>query len=92
MLESYFHGEWKPEYEPLLALQSGLGSGPDRQLMARVSALTQDMIYTQLTVYELPAVAAPTLLVIGQKDRTAPGKSDVPAAVAKTLGDLRRAR
>jgi pimeloyl-ACP methyl ester carboxylesterase len=87
MLQSYFHGEWKPEYEPLLEIQSGFVAGPDRQALARVSALTQDMLYTQPTVYDLPAIAAPTLLIIGQKDRTAPGKSDVPPAVAQTLGD-----
>lgn len=30
---------------------------------------------------------APTLLVIGQADRTAPGKADVEPAVAQHLGD-----
>lgn len=87
MLESYFHGVWKPEYDALLEIQTGFVTGPDRQVLARVSALTQDMIYTQPTVHDLPAIQAPTLLLIGQKDRTAPGKSDVPPAVAKTLGD-----
>ncbi|MET0414138.1 MAG: alpha/beta hydrolase [Polyangiaceae bacterium] len=87
MLESYFHGLWRPEYDALLAIQTGFVVGPDRQALARVSALTQDMIYTQPTVYDLPAIRAPTLLIIGQKDRTAPGKGDVPPALAKTLGD-----
>jgi pimeloyl-ACP methyl ester carboxylesterase len=87
MRESYFHGQWKPEYDPLLEIQTGFVLGPDRQALARVSALTQDMIYTQPIVDDLPAVEAPTLLIIGQKDRTAPGKTDVPPDVAKTLGD-----
>jgi pimeloyl-ACP methyl ester carboxylesterase len=87
MLESYFHGVWRPEYDALLEIQTGFVVGPDRQVLARVSALTQDMIYTQPTMYDLPAIQAPTLLIIGQKDRTAPGKGDVPPAVAKTLGD-----
>lgn len=87
MLESYFHGVWRPEYDALLEIQTGFVVGPDRQALARASALTQDMIYTQPIVADLPAIKAPTLLIIGQTDRTAPGKGDVPPAVAKTLGD-----
>jgi pimeloyl-ACP methyl ester carboxylesterase len=89
MQQSYFHGTWQPAYDPLLEIQAGWAKGPDRLTMARVSALTQDMIYTQPVVYDFPNVRAPTLLVIGQEDHTAPGKADVPPAVAAKLGDYR---
>lgn len=89
MQQSYFHGTWQPAYDELLAIQSGWAQGPDRVLMARVSALTQDMIYTQPVVHDLEAVRAPTLLVIGQEDRTAPGKGDVSPQVAAELGNYR---
>jgi pimeloyl-ACP methyl ester carboxylesterase len=89
MQQSYFHGTWQPAYDPLLEIQAGWAKGPDRRQMARVSALTQDMIYTQPVVYDFPSVRAPTLLVIGQEDHTAPGKADVSPEVAAKLGDYR---
>lgn len=42
--------------------------------LARVNALTYDMIYQQPVVYEFDRVRAPTLLVMGQQDRTVVGK------------------
>jgi pimeloyl-ACP methyl ester carboxylesterase len=87
MRRSYFHDSWQAAYEPLLDIQVGWATGPDREVLARVSALTQDMIYTQPIVYDFPFVRVPTLLVIGQEDRTAPGKTDVEPAVARRLGD-----
>jgi pimeloyl-ACP methyl ester carboxylesterase len=87
MRRSYFHDSWQQSYEPLLDIQAGWAAGPDREVLARVSALTQDMIYTQPVIYDFPFVRAPTLLVIGQADRTAPGKADVEPAVAQRLGD-----
>jgi pimeloyl-ACP methyl ester carboxylesterase len=89
MQQSYFHGTWSPAYDALLQIQAGWAQGPDREIMARVSALTQDMIYTQPVVHDLGVVRVPTLLLIGQEDRTAPGKGDVPPDVAATLGNYR---
>jgi pimeloyl-ACP methyl ester carboxylesterase len=87
MLDNYFHGDWRPEYEPLLQIQTGWLRGPDAPLLARVSALTQDIIYTQPVVYDFPSIKVPTLLVIGQLDRTAPGKSDARPEIQKLLGN-----
>jgi pimeloyl-ACP methyl ester carboxylesterase len=87
MQSSYFHDTWRPEYESLVDIQAGWAEGPDRAVLARVSALTQDMIYTQPVVYDFPNIKVPTLLVIGQADRTAPGKGDVPPDVAARLGN-----
>ena len=87
MRTSYFAGEWKEAYDPLLAIQAGWARGPDTEQMAWISALTYDMIYTQPVVHEFPDLRVPTLLIIGQRDRTALGKDAVPDSVAKTLGD-----
>lgn len=87
MQDSYFHGTWQPAYDSLLDIRAGWAQGPDRVLLSLVSALTQDMIYTQPVVHDLPRITAPTLLVIGQKDRTAPGKAEVPPDRAAQLGD-----
>jgi pimeloyl-ACP methyl ester carboxylesterase len=87
MQTSYFHGEWRPEYGELLLAQAGWVRGPDKDELATVAALTQDMVFTQPVLYEFGQLRVPTLLVIGQRDRTAFGKADVPEAVAKQLGN-----
>ncbi|MBH22990.1 MAG: alpha/beta hydrolase [Myxococcales bacterium] len=86
MTESYFDGQWKPEYEPLVELQAGWTEDAEYNKVAWVSALTYDMIYTQPVVYEFGRVKAPTLLIIGDRDRTALGKGLVSAEVRATLG------
>ncbi len=86
MTESYFDGQWKPEYDPLVEIQAGWAQGPDYVRTAWVSALTYDMIFTQPVLYEFGDLAMPTLLIIGQRDRTALGKNLVSEDVAKTLG------
>src|SRR5580692_13184632 len=82
--ESYFHGTWKPEYDKLLEIPVGWTLGKDYARIAWNSALTYDMIFTQPVCYEFENIKAPTLLIIGQLDRTAMGKNLVNADVAKT--------
>lgn len=52
----------------------------------RASALTYEMIYTQPVVQDLPRISVPTLLVIGQADRTTLGRGALPPEVLATLG------
>lgn len=87
MRESYFAGTWKPEYEPLVEIQSGWLRGPDRRRMAWISALTSDMVFTQPVLYEFAYVGMPVLLIIGQRDRTAIGKAWAPPEVKPKLGN-----
>jgi len=86
MTMAYFDGKWKADYDPLLALQAGWAIGPDREMIARVSALTSDMIFTQPVVYEFSVLKMPVLLIIGERDRTAIGKERASPEVAKELG------
>ncbi|HYD85731.1 MAG TPA: alpha/beta hydrolase, partial [Opitutus sp.] len=86
-LENYYHGEWRPAYnewvEPLVKfLRSS-----DYARMAWNQALTSDMIYTQPVCYEFSNLKMPVLLVIGQLDRTAPGRNLAPADTRGSLGD-----
>ncbi|MBA2351359.1 MAG: alpha/beta hydrolase, partial [Burkholderiales bacterium] len=53
---------------------------------AKSSALTYQMIYQQPVRHEFHLIAAPTLLVIGQEDRTTLGRGIVPVEVLETLG------
>lgn len=85
--ESYYHGTWKPEYDKLLEPEVGWTLSKDYNRIAWNSALTYDMIFTQPVCYEFENIKAPTLLIIGQLDRTAMGKNLVSENVRKTLGN-----
>jgi len=86
MRDSYFAGQWRDEYEPLLDMLAGLREGPDADLVAWVSALTADMVFTQPVVHDFPRLSVRTQLIIGTRDRTALGKAAVSKEVAATLG------
>ena len=85
--ESYYAGEWKPEYDEWLDMTADWTLSKDYPLIAWNSALCYDMILTQPVIYELERISMPTLLIAGEKDRTAIGKDLVPEDVKKTMGD-----
>lgn len=87
MMDSYYAGKWSPAYDKWAQLQASWISNPDYSLVAWNSALTYDMIFTQPVLYEFENIQAPTLLIIGQRDRTALGKANVPEEVRKTMGN-----
>ncbi len=85
-LNSYYDGVWKDEYDPWVELLARMTLSPEYPQMARVQALTYDMIYTQPVIHEFPNIQAPTLLIIGGRDTTALGKDMVDDAKRATLG------
>ena len=87
MREAYFAGTWKPAYEPLVEILGGWALGPDRERIAWTAALTSDMVFTQPVVHDLDQLHVPTLLIIGQRDRTAIGRAWAPDEVKDHLGD-----
>ncbi len=84
--ESYYDGNWKPEYEPWVKLLAGWTLNENYPLIAWNAALTYEMVFTQPVVYEFPNIKVPTLLIIGTRDRTALGKPLVSEEVRKTMG------
>jgi pimeloyl-ACP methyl ester carboxylesterase len=87
MSDNYFHGTWNPSYNQWVNIIAGWTLSPEYARVAWNSALTYDMIFTQPVCYEFPAIQTPTLLIIGQLDRTAIGKGLVSEEVKKTLGN-----
>jgi pimeloyl-ACP methyl ester carboxylesterase len=82
-----YYVHWRPEYEAYVRDQArwiGTGEWPR---VALANALTYEMIYTQPVGYELSRLTVPTLLVIGQNDRTVVGKAKVPEALRATAGN-----
>ncbi|WP_325170245.1 alpha/beta fold hydrolase [Cupriavidus respiraculi] len=86
-LRFYYNGTWKPEYDRWVAMQAGMYAGPGREAVAWNQAQTSEMLFSQPVVHEFGRIAAPTLLLIGGKDRTAPGANRASPEVAKRLGD-----
>lgn len=84
MLENYFHGEWKNSYDTLLEESSKLLGKQD---YARSMALTSDMLYTQPVCYEWEKIQVNTTLIIGDLDKTAPGKEKAAKNIADKLGN-----
>jgi pimeloyl-ACP methyl ester carboxylesterase len=83
----YYAGEWKPEYDRWVEMAAGLWTGSGAEVVTRVQARIAEIIFTQPVVHELGRITPPTLLLIGQLDRTAPGANRAPPDVAKRLGN-----
>ena len=71
--QSYYPA-WKPEYEQYVAAQAEELADPLFDNIARVNAVTYQMIYEQPVVYELNRITVPVLLIVGKADRTIVGK------------------
>lgn len=85
-LKFYYDGQWKPPYQRWVDMQAGLYGGSGADIVAWNQAQTSDMIFTQPVVHEFARIRVPTVLVVGDKDRTAPGANRAPAELAATLG------
>ncbi len=86
-LKFYYNGQWKPEYDRWVDMQVGLYHGQGRKTVAWNQAQTADMLFTQPVIHEFGRIQAPTLLLIGGKDRTAPGAARAPKEIAERLGN-----
>lgn len=84
--KSYYDGKWTDEYEKTAAPLIGWAQGPDKNQIAEIAAITTEMVFTQPVIYEFDLIKAPTLLIIGERDRTALGRNLVSAAVTAELG------
>lgn len=83
---NYYDNKWKAEYDEWVNLLAGWNLNSNYNTIAWNAALTYDMIFTQPVVYEFKYIKAPTLLIIGTRDRTALGKPLVTEEVRKTMG------
>ncbi|ALM49073.1 alpha/beta hydrolase [Flavobacterium psychrophilum] len=86
-LKFYYDNKWKKDYDKWLLPVAGWTVNNDYAIVAKSSALTYDMIFTQPVCYEFQNLKMPVLLIIGQRDRTALGKGKAPKEVQETLGN-----
>ncbi|WP_187262348.1 alpha/beta fold hydrolase [Pontibacter beigongshangensis] len=69
-----YYTSWQPAYEEWVRIPAAQLGGADYPKVAKAAALTYSMIYQQPVIYEFAQIKVPTLLVIGQEDRTIVGK------------------
>ena len=86
-MESYYAGKWNEDFDRWAKLLAGWTLNKDYKIIAWNAALTYDMVFTQPVCYEFQNIKAPTLLIIGTRDRTAVGKPLVSEEVRKTMGN-----
>lgn len=86
-LKFYYDNKWKPQYDKWLLPVAGWTVNKNYEVIAKCSALTYDMIFTQPVCYEFKNLKMPVLLIIGQRDRTALGKARAPKEAQEKLGN-----
>jgi pimeloyl-ACP methyl ester carboxylesterase len=82
----YYNGNWTPEYDRWVSMLAGMYAGEGKEVVAWNQAQTSDMVFTQPVIHEFGKISVSTTLIIGGKDRTAPGGNRASAEVAKALG------
>lgn len=84
--QSYYPA-WKEEYEPYVQAQAIQLKDTNYAQTAMVNAITYEMIYEQPVVYSFDSLHVPTLLIIGQADKTVVGKSSLTEEQKKVYGN-----
>jgi pimeloyl-ACP methyl ester carboxylesterase len=77
---------WKQEYEQYVQAQAEALTDPGFINIAWANAVTYQMIYEQPVCYEWDRIKVPTLLIIGQQDRTVVGKDQLPESEKNKYG------
>ena len=72
--QASYYPVWKPAYDQYVMAQAEALADTAFKQIARVNAITYQMIYEQPVIYEVTKITIPTLLIIGQADRTIVGK------------------
>jgi pimeloyl-ACP methyl ester carboxylesterase len=88
--KNYYDNQWSDEYAEIAQPLIGMVQGPDKQQIALVSALTYDMIFTQPVIEEMWKVSVPMSMVLGTRDRTAPGDAWKKEGIRRELGNYDR--
>ena len=84
--KNYYDGQWNEKFAALAEPLIGWVQGPDWDKIAKVNALTYDMIFTQPVIEEFKDIKVPTTLILGTRDRTGPGRNWKKQDVTRELG------
>lgn len=84
--QNYYAGHWAEEYERLLEPLKGMLAGEDWPIVAWNNALTYGPIFSENIVGRLSEIKNPTVLIIGTRDTTGPGRGWLKEGVTRQLG------
>jgi len=84
--KNYYDGDWNDTYAFHASHLIGWIEGDDWPQLAKVSALTYDMIFTQPVIEEFDNFQVPVTLILGTRDRTGPGRGWKKEGVKRELG------
>jgi pimeloyl-ACP methyl ester carboxylesterase len=90
-IERFFRGyfvHWQERFQVYPDVAWRWTLGPEAERLHRVSAHSYAMAYEQPVVYELARLRARTLIVVGERDRSAIGRNLVTPEIRETLGRL----
>jgi pimeloyl-ACP methyl ester carboxylesterase len=86
-LNVYYHGQWRPAYDRWVDMLASMYRGNDGDRVAWAQARATDMIQSQPVIHEIGNIKVPTLLLIGERDRTALGRDRAKPEDAAKLGN-----
>ncbi len=84
--KNYYDGNWNKEYEKLLIPHIGQMNGSEWELIAWNNALTYSPIFAEDITSKLKDIKTRTVLIIGTRDKTGPGRAWKKEGVQKKLG------
>ncbi|EPZ50308.1 putative lysophospholipase [Bacteriovorax sp. BAL6_X] len=84
--KNYYDGAWAESYEELLTPFKGWLNGPNYDDVAWNAALTYGPIFNDNIVVKFPKIKAKTVLILGTRDRTGPGRGWKKKGVKRKLG------
>jgi pimeloyl-ACP methyl ester carboxylesterase len=73
-VKNYYDGKWNESYEALLAPFKYWKESPAFSRVAWNNALTYSPIFNESIVSKLSSIKKPTVLILGTRDRTGPGR------------------
>ncbi len=79
---------WKPEYEIYAEIRDRMSLSSEFPRWAKTSALIFQMIYQQPVRHEYSLIVPPTLLIVGEQDRTVIMSQYADPQVLKTMGNF----
>ncbi|KEY71017.1 hypothetical protein S7711_10394 [Stachybotrys chartarum IBT 7711] len=82
----YYVGQWEPEYDVWVTMSVNIYYGSQRELFLRSQARIIDSVLTGPVVPYFQDLLPRTLLIVGERDRTAIGSGWAPPEVAQRLG------
>ncbi|WP_158967527.1 alpha/beta fold hydrolase [Paraglaciecola sp. L3A3] len=87
---NYYDGKWSSEYEKLLIPLKGMLAGDDWQVVAWNNALTYGPIFAENIVDKFSQITNETVLIIGTRDKTGPGRGWLKEGVTRKLGEYKK--